>query len=472
MTRSGRRRGVVAPLLVAGLLASGTFVIGCSQVSRGLGLGLTQGSTTPSIQQAPAQRKLNQPIQHVYIIFKENHTYDNYFAAYPNPTGDAPVTSGSGANGRVIPLTIPSSDDYSPGDNSFDVARADFDNGKMDGFDQAAHQPLNGTFTDRFFHSDTQDGAYVSYGLTQASGRSRVGYYWFLADQGVLCDRYFSSELGPSFPNHLYLLAASAGGAISNPDPTSAKFTVLQAPTTNRVTESHLTAAEVPTALPGLLETAGLTWTIFQETDNTPLANIFANGLLDLAASVRDVDVIHGLPDFNDRLIQTPDLEQHMSEYIDKGWGAHVTFIKPNDGNCEHPGIGTVTDGQIWTQRILNAIGNSPDWAHCAIIITWDDYGGFYDHVPPPQLDAFGLGPRVPCLIVSPFARKGVVQHQVRDHTSIARFCETIFTLPTMSARDLQADDLTGAFDFNQTPRPYSDFVQSAAGAALATPSP
>jgi phospholipase C len=452
VNRAGWRNRFLTYLPIAGLLAGGAG-IGCGRIESAL-------NPQPTINQAPSQRQLNQTIQHVYVIFKENHTYDNYFASYPNPTGDAPVTSGLAANGRIVPLVEPSTDDFSPGDNSFDVARADYDNGLMDGFAQAAHQPISGSITDRIFHADATDGAYVSYGLTEASGRSRLGYYWFLADQGVLCDRYFSSELGPSFPNHLYLLAANAGGAISNPDQTQS-FTVLQTPTNNRVTESHLTPGELPTALPVLLENAGLTWTILQETDDTPIANLFANTFLDLAASVRDVDVIHALPDFNTRLIQTPNLDQHMAEYLAKGWGAHVTFIKPNDTNCEHPAVGKITDGQRWTQSIITAIGNSPDWAHCAIILTWDDYGGFYDHVVPPQVDGFGLGFRVPCLIISPYARKGEVQHTVREHSSIDHFCETIFTLPAMSARDAQADDLMGAFDFTQSPRPYTDFVQT-----------
>jgi phospholipase C len=255
------------------------------------------------------------------------------------------------------------------------------------------------------------------------------------------------------------VLAASAGGVISNPDPLSHEFTVLLEPTQNRVTESHLTATEVRTALPVLLEKAGLTWTVLQETDDIPVANLVINPLLDLSASVGDLDVVHALPDFDQRLIETPHLDERMPEYLAKGWGAHVTFIKPNDRDSEHPAIGDIDDGQEWTRRVIDAIGRSPDWAHSAIILTWDDYGGFYDHVPPPQLDAFGLGPRVPCIIISPYARKGVVQHQVRDHTSIARFCERTFGLPTMTARDAQADDLMDAFDLEQEPRPYSDFA-------------
>jgi phospholipase C len=95
------------------------------------------------------------------------------------------------------------------------------------------------------------------------------------------------------------------------------------------------------------------------------------------------------------------------------------------------------------------------------VILTWDDYGGFWDHVPPPQVDAFGLGFRVPAIIISPFAKKGVVQHERREHSSIAKFCERVFNLPAMTARDADpaTDDLMSALDLGQAPRPYSDFV-------------
>jgi phospholipase C len=408
------------------------------------------------IDQAPSQKQLNQPVQHVFIIVMENHTYDNYFLAYPNPTGEAAPTQGLASGGRAVTITEPGKDDWSPGDNTWSNAHADYHAGLMDGFDQAAHQP--GTPGDRYYHADGTDGAYVSYGVTVEAGRRRLGYYWFLADQGVLSDHWFTSEMGQSFPNHVYPLTASSGGSISNPD-THGNFDVYD-PATGAVTqESHFSAASIATALPVELENVGLAWTVFQETDNTPILNLPTNVLLDLEATVKDIDVIRGLPDFNQRLILTPNLDQRMPEYLAKGWGGHVTLIKPNDFNGEHPGVGTVSDGQAWVRSIIDAIGNSPLWPNCVIILTWDDYGGFYDHVAPPQVDGFGLGFRVPCLIISPFAKKGVVQHQVREHSSIATFCEKIFGLPTMTARDAVADDLMEAFDFGQAPRPFTDFT-------------
>ncbi|MEZ0230160.1 MAG: phospholipase C [Planctomycetota bacterium] len=409
----------------------------------------------PPIEQAPPQKQLDQKIKHVWIVFKENQTYDSFFAGYPNPGGDAPTIAGLGSNGEVIPLREPDSQNWSPGDNGWDAAHVDWNGGLMNGFTQEAHQPQGGL---PIVHADGTNGAYVSYGLTPDVASRHIAYYWWLASQGVLSDRFFSSEMGPSFPNHFYLLAATAGGAISNPD-TDGRYEVLDPTTGGRTKQSHTPVFQVPTATPNELERKGLTWTVLQELNGIPLLDAFKGTLLDLEASVRDLDVVRSLPDYKQRVKTTINLDRRLPEYIAKGWDAHVVYIKPNDLNSDHPGVSKVTDGAEWTQRIIDAIGQSPDWDSSVIILTWDDYGGFYDHVAPPQLDAFGLGMRVPMIVVSPFAKKGVVQHEVREFSSIARFIEQVYGLPPMTHRDAQADDLMTALDLEQTPRPYSDFV-------------
>lgn len=435
---------------VAVLVAVG----GCGGDGSVLGIG-----GAPSIKQAPAQKQLDQPVQHVFVVLKENHTYDNFFLSYPNPNEPNPPTQGLGANGRIVPIAEPTKDDWSPGDNAFDVAHMDFDGGKLDGFDNDAHQPGSTDIGPN--GADGKDAAYVSYAVTPDAGRQRLAYYWHLADAGVLSDRWFSSELGPSFPNHVYVLAATAGGAVSDPDLTNGDFAVLDPQTGQTGTQDHLSAAQIPTALPVNFEQAGLAWTVFQETDKPPIIGVTLGFFLHDAASVSGIDVVHALPDFDDRFIETPDLDKRLPEYIAKGWAGHLTVIKPDDFSSEHPGISSIADGQRWTRTIIDAIGNSPLWDHSVIILTWDDYGGFYDHVPPPQVDAFGLGFRVPAIIISPFAKRGLVQHDRREFASIAKFCERIFGLPSMQARDADTatDDLMSAFDFAQTPRPYSEFV-------------
>jgi phospholipase C len=102
--------------------------------------------------------------------------------------------------------------------------------------------------------------------------------------------------------------------------------------------------------------------------------------------------------------------------------------------------------------RQLNALMQSPDWKHTAIVLTWDDFGGFYDHVPPPHVDIYGYGPRVPAIIISPWVRPGSIYSETTDFSSVLKMMSVIFDLPSLTERDANADDLLGAFDFEQRP--------------------
>src|SRR5581483_2031016 len=161
---------------------------------------------------------------------------------FPNPDGDPPTTAGVGFDGQSIPLLEPASDEWSPGDSSWSVAHRDYASGLMNGFQQGAHQPERSglgaifglDFNRAFFGASGTNAAYVSYGRDVETGQRRLFYYWWLAAQGVLCDRFFSSELGESLQNTLYLLAATSGGCIGNPDPIG-PFPVLVDPQTGYV---------------------------------------------------------------------------------------------------------------------------------------------------------------------------------------------------------------------------------------------
>lgn len=128
-----------------------------------------------------------------------------------------------------------------------------------------------------------------------------------------------------------------------------------------------------------------------------------------------------------------------------------VFWVLPGVGFDEHPGLGhSVCKGENWTVRHLNALMRSKYWDKTAVFITWDDFGGFYDHVPPPQIDVMGLGPRVPLLIVSPWARRGYIDHTTYEFSSVLKFIETLHGLGPLTERDARADDMMGAFDFEQ----------------------
>jgi phospholipase C len=124
----------------------------------------------------------------------------------------------------------------------------------------------------------------------------------------------------------------------------------------------------------------------------------------------------------------------------------------------EHPALSPIDEGCEWTRKVVNQIGQSRYWDHCAIFITFDDFGGWFDHVPPPQVDRLGLGFRVPCIVVSPYAKRGFVDHTQYEHSSLLKFVETLFQIPPMTARDAQSADMTDAFDLTQPARSFSEF--------------
>jgi phospholipase C len=128
-----------------------------------------------------------------------------------------------------------------------------------------------------------------------------------------------------------------------------------------------------------------------------------------------------------------------------------VSWVTPAFALSDHPPQ-SVCQGENWTVSVINAIMQSPDWASTAIVLTWDDFGGFYDHVAPPHLDMYGLGPRVPAIIISPYAKPGYIDSTTYEFASVLRFIETIFDVPPMTSRDANASDMLGAFDFSQEP--------------------
>ena len=145
-----------------------------------------------------------------------------------------------------------------------------------------------------------------------------------------------------------------------------------------------------------------------------------------------------------------------------------VSWITPSNANSEHP-TALISDGQDWVTSLVNAVMQSPDWNSSAIFLSWDDWGGFYDHIVPPQVDQNGYGLRVPGIVISPYAKKGYIDHQVLSHDAYVKFIEDVFLnsqridpktdgrpdpRPDVRENAAQLGDLSNAFDFNQAPRP------------------
>ncbi len=374
-------------------------------------------------QAAPAD--LN-TIQHIVFIIKENRAYDNVFGTYPGADG---ATTATISTGQVIPLG-PTPDSVRDIDHSSTAAINAIDGGKMDFFDLIA---------DANTHGD-----YLS--LTQLQP-SDIPNYFSYAQTFVLADRMFSSEEGPSFPNHLYTVAAGSGGVTDNPSGANTAQWGCDSPTGATVAVKDL-MGDISQVFPCFdfqtladsLQTASLTWKYYApgQTDKG-----YKWSALDAISHIRNTSL------WTTNVVPT---SQFVTD-AKTGQLPSVSWVIPPFDSSEHPSASTCV-GENWTVQRINAIMQGSDWSTTAIFLTWDDFGGFYDHVPPPNLDAFGLGVRVPLLIISPYARMGYVSHTQYEFASVLKFIERRFGLAHLTARDAGANDTLDSFDFSQAPRP------------------
>jgi phospholipase C len=360
----------------------------------------------------PVPAKDLSAIQHIVFLVKENHTFDNYFGTFPGADG---VTSGMTSIGKSVPLApTPDSGPVTQLCNSWDCSMLAMNGGAMNAFDLTA-----GTL-----------GAYTQ--VTEPS----IPNYWAYARHFALADRYFTSIHGPSLPNYLYMVAAQSGGVIDNG--TSQPGQACNGAPIGAVTmidaQGHLSQQapcfDLP-SLPDRLIQAGISWRYYVGGGGSMIllrnSEYWQNDYAPNEQFVRDA--------------QSGNLPA-MSWVF--GNGADVSEEPPN----------SVCTGENWTVQALNAVMQGPDWNSTVVFVTWDDFGGFYDHVAPPQVDQFGLGPRVPLLIISPFVKPGSISRTVYEHSSVLKFVETRYHLEPLTARDRQANDMLDSFDFEQPPVP------------------
>jgi len=365
-------------------------------------------------------------IQHTVFIVKENHTFDNYFGTFAGADGS---TSGATSDGHILPLN-PMPDAYQANDlcNSWDCAIEAIDGGKMDQFDL-----ISGGNLDAYVHASEQD----------------IPNYWAYAHRFALADQYFTSVHGPSFPNHLFSVAAQSDGVIANEENSGSGVACDGTPSGTVTTidaNGKMTQVSPCFDFPTLgdsLQQNGLTWKYYADGGGGVFNNIrhIRNG-----------------PAWKNNLASTA---QFFAD-AQAGKLPVMSWLLPSYENSEHP-PNSICEGENWTVTVLNAVMQGPDWSSTAVFITWDDFGGLYDHVPPHQLDQFGLGPRVPLLIISPFAKTGYISHNVHEHSSILKLAETRYGLQPLTARDRAASNMLDSFDFNQQPQPPLSCVHASA---------
>jgi phospholipase C len=355
-------------------------------------------------------------LQHIVVLMMENHSFDNHFGALRRrgvngltfgSNGQATNSNPAPGGGLVIASPAPSTCQAgSTISQSWDASHQSWDGGRNDGFAKTCGPQAMSYYT-----------------------RAQLPFYFGLASTFPVCDRYFSSVMAQTYPNRRFLLAGSAFGMVGDP---------LPSPTdANPRPQGFGTVFD-------MLNAYGITWRDYFV--DLPTAGLFPY-------------VVE----------QNPGNVVPVSEFFTDcaaGTLPQVSLVDPEsfEGSEENPQ--DVQTGAYYAYQVINAVMNSPAWPSTALILTFDEHGGYYDHVPPvpavppdgippsvPAGDTYGdlyswTGFRVPTVVISPWARQNFVSHAVYDHTSILRTIESKWNLPALSNRDANANPMLQCFDF------------------------
>jgi len=403
---------------------------GCGSANVPSGSASGPGAVTPAS---------GTPIRHVIIVVQENRSFDNLFNGYPGADTVASGTRYDGSSVALQPVPLEDGRDVGHFHYSFDLA---YDAGRLDGFEfEQSYGIVHGAYQ-VVPEPPTLPFAYVPSAETKP--------YWALANGFTLADRMFQSNSGPSYTAHQYLIAGQSADA--DEVPTSAVWGCDAAPGStvpvlvNGVDTGGIFPCFGYATIADELDAAHVDWRFYQPPASDPSARQFS--AFDAVRQIR-----FG-PDWKTKIVSP---ETTIFSDLTSGNLPAVSYLIPQFANSDHA-LAHSNTGPSWITAVVNAVGASPYWNSTAILITWDDWGGWYDHVNPPQLDGMGLGFRVPLLVVSPYAKHGYVSHVRHEFGSILRFTEETFGLPSLGTADSRADDLSDCFDFTQPPAPFHAF--------------
>ncbi|HTX59897.1 MAG TPA: alkaline phosphatase family protein [Verrucomicrobiae bacterium] len=415
----------------AALVLTIVALAGCSGGAAPAAPPLAQGAAATA---GSRDSSYSTPIRHVVIIMQENRSFDNLFAGYPG--ADAPMY-GRLQHGRIIPLEPVTFDTPDLG-HGYGESITDYAGGKMDGFSQNYNS--NGK------QAGTSDYAYLQ--------RSLVRPYWIMAHQYTLADKMFADEHGASWTAHLSIIGTtniSPSRALVD-FPSNSPFDCF-APKGTRT--SYITAqggyysnGPFPCftqfrTMADTLDAAGVSWRYY----TTPVS-----GMGSYWSPFAAVKSVRYGPDWS-KVIVPPTT---VLTDIAKGNLANVVWVTPDWSYSDHAG-GGATMGPSWVSAVVNTIGQSKYWNSTAIVLLWDEWGGWYDDAPPPQITFKGLGLRVGCVIISPYARHDYVSHTQYQFSSVLHFVEQVFNLPPLGPAwagyaDRTSNSIIDSFDFTQTP--------------------
>ncbi|MBI2059328.1 MAG: hypothetical protein HYT87_06095 [Nitrospirae bacterium] len=385
-----------------------------------------------SCDQSKPKQSYPTPIEHVIFISKENRTFDTYFGAYSSPSGDHVEGTTKGKLGSTV-IDLPRGQDVGPYVmHEHSNALLSWNGGAMDGF----------YLTPRLYGPPTQEEKLESYVQYL---RDDIPNYWALADRFALADHYFTSVMTSTFPNRLHSVAAQAAGMYQLPisKPWSCQIKYAAAPVFKEdcSTDMVVPCFDIPTIF-DLVEAKGLTWKMYISPRD-------GGGNFNALYSIRRYyEKVQSDPAYADKFF--PPVSQ-LAEDARRDRLPNVAFVIYPMELSEHAPEGPVCCGEEATTRDIWALMESPAWKRSLIILTWNDYGGYHDHVPPPEPHAcpsgeghYEPGFRVPAIFVSPYVRRGSVVSTVLQHGSVLRGIEDIFSLGmTLHDLDPRANDHT-----------------------------
>jgi phospholipase C len=381
------------------VLLSAAFQLGCRGVA-------SMQSSAGAAQPQNTAVVTNSPVKHLIVVVMQNSSFDHLFGTFPAANGPNVNSLGySQVDVANMAVTYSFLSNVNPPDllHSHASYLATIDGGKMDRF--------------AFNNGDESMGHYDN----TIQGMDRV---WGYAQQFALADNYFNSVTSSAPSDVLYMIAAADNNMVF---PVQPSFGPCQKPD----------AASTPYTFPHVgdqLNAKGVSWGWFHElygqcgnyvaTENpfqyfTDTQN---------SANLQDYSVFQG--------------------DLTTGNLPAVSFVQFAPAHDMHPGSGPVSLAASFLANFINSVQNSSAWADCAIVVIWDEGGGWYDHVPPPTVDSQGLGVRVPMMVISPFAKKAYISHVQMDHVSILKFIQWNWGLPSLNARNDQSVDIRDMFSF------------------------
>jgi len=442
----------------------------------------SHGSTVVTfLPPAPPSEQGIHKIQHVVIITQENRSFDEYFGTYPGADG---IPGLGGHPGPLPCVPDPGRPCVKPfhdrndrnlgGPHRQRDAHADIGGGQMNGFVAVQRRGRRGC--EQVFNP----ACGVSTGPSDVMGyhtQAELPNYWAYARNFVLQDHMFQSDASWSLPSHLYTVSAWSAHCLSS-DPTSC---VNQDENPGFPPDYQRHALGVPnptvpvyawTDLTYLLHKVGVSWAYYVFAGSEPDCQNSSISCPPVRQSASTPGIWNPLPYFStvqqDGQISNIQNLKNFYAAAKAGTLPAVSWIDPNGAVSEHPPA-LISKGQTYVTGLINAIMHSPNWSSTAIFLNWDDWGGFYDHVAPPTVDANGYGLRVPGMVISPYARRGLVDHSTYSFDAYLKFIEDDFLggqrldpnsdgrpdpRPDVRESLPQLADLTHDFDFSQTPRP------------------